>query len=322
MTFPPQLKQFVNFLLSHRQLALSLGLTFIFLAFLPGRSYPYIQSLSQPKPVVRPVNYLLLPPSSYPVNVTGVPAPYLSSRAAVVIDVDSKTVLFQKNPDLKLLPASTTKIMTALIALETYDLNDVITITTPVNTGQSMQLKTGEKITVENLLYGLLVASGNDAAVALAQNHPDGEDGFIAAMNQKAKILHLDNTHFTNAIGLDAYGHTTTVHDLALLTAEAIKTPTFKKIVATIGITVTDVDNTIVHELETINELLGKVPGVAGVKTGWTQFAGECLVAYTKRDNQEIITVVLGSFDRFAESASLINWAFSNHQWQELEATH
>jgi D-alanyl-D-alanine carboxypeptidase len=208
--------------------------------------------------------------------------------------------------------------MTGLIVLENYDLDDVVTIQSINGPGQTMDLEIGERITVKNLLYGLLVQSGNDAAAALAQFHPQGEKAFIAAMNQKAKDLHLNHTQFTNAAGLDTYGHYTTVHDLSLLAAEAMKNRTFKKMVSTQGVTVADVDNTIVHQLEAINQLLGEVPGLTGIKTGWTELAGECLVTYTQRNGQAIITVVLGSQDRFGESQALIDWAFANHSWEEV----
>lgn len=296
-------------------------LALVALSLLPGKNHYYLLNLADSKPLVRQVNYQFPPLSDYPVNQTQVPAPFLSSRSALVIDADTKTVLFEKNPDFKLLPASVTKIMTGLIVLESYPLDEIITITTVGVTGQGMKLELGERITIENLLYGLLVQSGNDAAAVLAQHHPDGEDGFIQAMNQKAQSFNLENTQFQNATGLDAYGHYTTVHDLGLLAAQAMQNPVFAKMVSISGITVSDVDNTVFHELETINQLLGKVSGLSGIKTGWTELAGECLVTYTTRDGRTIITVVLGSLDRFGESSQLIDWAFTNHQWQGPPAT-
>lgn len=200
--------------------------------------------------------------------------------------------------------------MTALIALENYSLNEVITIS-PIDTEPvKMDLETGEKITVENLLYGLLVGSANDAAVALARHFPTGEAGFIAAMNLKAKSLHLLNTQFTNPVGFDNFGQYTTVHDLSLLTAEAMQSAFFKRLVSTISITVTDVDHTISHELTSLNLLLGRVSGLAGVKTGFTHLAGECLITFIQRQNHQIITVVLASNDRFGDTSQLIDWGF------------
>jgi D-alanyl-D-alanine carboxypeptidase len=314
---------FVKFIQSRPALKSSFLLGLFFLLLLPGVNFYYNLRLTPGKPVVRPLNLQLPPTSTYPVNLNAIPAPAISARSAMVVDVQSRAILYQLNPDLKLLPASTTKIMTALIALDTYPLSQIITINSVNGEGQQMGLELGERITVENLLYGLLVQSGNDAAIALAQHHPQGEAGFIQDMNQKAQTLNLLDTQFTNPVGFDDFGHYTTVHDLSLLAAEAMKNPVLKKMVSTIGITVSDVDNTIAHELEAINELLGQVPGLAGIKTGWTELAGECLITFTKRGQHQIITTVLGSQDRFSDSQQLIDWAFTHHQWQPVPgATH
>lgn len=310
------MKRFLKYLWAIKEQRLNWILVLTVLSLIPGRNVFYDLDLGEDRPLIRPKPAVYIPVSQSPVNITGVNAPWISARGAVVIDADDKTILYSKNPDLKLLPASTTKIMTALVALQAYPLDKVINIDSVHQTGQVMKLQPGEKITVENLLYGLLVNSANDAATILAQNYPGGEDEFIKAMNQKSRDLGLVNTNFTNASGLDAYGHFTTAHDLALIAAEAMKQPVFKKIVGTLGITVADVDNTVAHSLVTINELLGKVPGLSGVKTGWTEAAGECFVAFVLRDNHQIITVVLGSADRFGETQQLIDWVYSNFSWR------
>lgn len=302
-----------------REWLINLILTALILSLVPATGQAVDEAdFFRPKTLVRPAPELNLPPTESPVNVTGVQAPRLSARAATVIDADDKTILFAKNPDLKLLPASTTKIMTALVALDVYPLDKIITIDSVHQTGQVMKLKLGERISVENLLYGLLVESANDAATVLAQNYPGGEDAFIDAMNQKAADLGLTSTHFTNASGLDAYGHYTSAHDLALMAALAMENEALRKIVGTLGVSVADSDNTLVHDLETVNELLGQVPGLIGVKTGWTALSGECFVGYVSREGRNLITVVLGSSDRFGETISLINWAYSNHRWQAV----
>ena len=312
------LKSFAGWINKNKRLKIEFILSAIFLCFIPVR-----RDLIQAKPLIRLTNYQFLPASDYPVNTTKMPAPALTARGVIVIDADSKAILYQQNPDLKLLPASTTKIMTALIALENYSLNEVITIS-PIDTEPvTMGLQTNEKITVENLLYGLLVGSANDAALALARHFPTGEAGFIAAMNLKAKNLHLRDTQFTNPVGFDNFGQYTTVHDLSLLTAEAMQSAFFKRLVSTISITVTDVDHTVSHELTSLNLLLGQVSGLSGVKTGFTQLAGECLITFVQRQNHQIITVVLGSHDRFGDTNQLIDWVFVNFSWQELSpATH
>ena len=311
---------FIHWLKTHRQIKLNFILALVILSLIPGRNKLYDLDLGETRPLVRPVSLVLPPAADNPVNTTGMPAPWLSARAAVVIDVDSKTIIYAKNPDLRLLPASTTKIMTALVVLQAYPLDKVITIDSVHQTGQVMELQPGERITVENLLYGLLVQSANDAATVLAQNYPGGEDAFIDQMNRQAQDMGLTNTHFTNAPGLDAYGHYTSAHDLALIAAKAMTNPTFKSIVNTLGITVSDADNTVSHDLTSVDELLGVVPGLVGVKTGWTELAGECFVSYVSRNGRDLITVVLGSSDRFGETTNLINWAYSNFQWQVFPA--
>ena len=293
-------------------------LLFLFLILLPTKNYYYSLDLSTNHPVVRPVNYEFLSIADYPVNHTGIKPPYLSAKSAIVIDQNSKAILYQKNPNLISPLASITKIMTALIVLDNYKLDQVVTVNNLNNIGQTMGLEIGEQITVENLLYGLLIQSGNDAAYVLANIYQGGKNEFVKAMNDKAKELRLYDTQFQNPAGLDSYGHYSTVHDIAILSATAMKNSTFKKIVGTKTITVTDINHTIIHELKTINDLLGKVSGLKGVKTGWTELAGECLVTYIERGNKKIITVILGSQDRFGESSQLINWVFNNHQWIEV----
>jgi serine-type D-Ala-D-Ala carboxypeptidase (penicillin-binding protein 5/6) len=314
------MKAFFNFIVSSKRLKTNFILALLVASFLPARNYYNSLKIDRLKPLVRPINQQAYSISKYPLNHTGQPAPYLSAQSAIVVDVNSKAILYTKNPDQKLLPASITKIMTALIALETYNLDDLVTVKSLEGVeGQIMELELGEQITVENLLYGLLVQSGNDAAIVLAQFHPEGRIGFVEAMNDKLVNLNLHDTQFQNPSGLDEYGHYTTVHDLSLFAAHAMESNTFTKMVNTQNITVFNTDHSIIHELETINQLLGKISGLKGVKTGWTELAGECLVTDTERGHREIITVVLGSLDRFGESQSLIDWAFTNHQWIEVQ---
>ena len=312
------MKSFLQLIKARKNLTFKFIIVFLFLISLPGANYFNQLDLVKLKPVINSTDYQLPSPAEYPVNQTKAPAPMLSARGGVVIDADSKTIIYAHNPDLWLLPASTTKIMTALVALDNYSLEDVVTVSEIITEPVKMGLFPGEKITVNNLLYGLLVGSANDAALALAAHHPQGETGFVKAMNQKAADLNLTNTQYTNPIGLDNYGQYTTVHDLSLLTAAAMGQPVFRSIVNTIKYTVTDVDKTKIHELENINELLGQIPGLVGVKTGYTELAGECLVTYVTRQNHSIITVVLASGDRFGESQRLIDWVFTNFVWQSL----
>lgn len=258
-------------------------------------------------------------PAPYPENKTGVyPGYEISASGVVVFDVESGVTLYARNSEAQLLPASTTKIMTALVALEHYQLDDVVTVATVANSGAVMGLVPGEKITVENLLYGALVQSGNDAAWALAEHYPGGVEQFVAAMNEKATSLHLTSTHFTNPAGYDHPEHKTTAMDLTRLAAFALTNRTIKRIVGIPQITISDVTHTRFHPLTNVNTLLGKIPGVAGIKTGWTEEAGENLVTLIERDGHRVIVVVLKSRNRFADTESLINWIFANYEWKDF----
>src|SRR3989344_3008328 len=258
-------------------------------------------------------------PAPYPVNATGVyPGSEITASGIVIVDVDSAVVMYQRNANLLLSPASTTKIMTALVALDSYDLGEVVTIKNLLTDGQTMKLFVGEKMMVENLLYGTLVMSGNDAAYALADHYPGGVDGFVSAMNEKAKALKLTQTHFTNPMGFDNPNHKTSAMDLANLARVALSNPVIAKMVAIPQITIADVTHTYYHPLKNVNELLGKIPGVGGIKTGWTEEAGENLVTLVDRNGHNVILVVLHSEDRFAETTVLIGWIFGNYQWEDF----
>ncbi len=288
----------------------------LFFVFSPG--VKILERISSSAgPLTRVLPFATPSPAPYPTNTTGIyPGFEISAAGVVVYDVASGVTLFGRNTDVSLFPASTTKIMTALVALEHYGLDDVVHVQTVANTGAVMGLVPGERITVENLLYGALVQSGNDAAWALAEHFPGGVEKFVEAMNKKAADLHLVNTHFTNPVGFDDPNHTMTAIDLTRLAAYALTNKTIVKIVAIPQITISDVTHTQFHPLTNVNTLLGKIPGVAGIKTGWTEEAGENLVTLVERDNHKVIIVVLKSLNRFADTEGLINWVFGNYSWQ------
>jgi len=292
----------------------------------PGQNYYLVVQSDYKKIPVRPLNFELPSPSLYPTNFTGQKPPSLTARSVIIMDKNSSVIIYSKNENLWVLPASTVKIMTALVALDYYQPEDILTVGEVNDFGQTMKLIKGERITVKNLLYGLLVASANDAALVLAQNYPGGQKAFVTAMNKKAAALNLGNTYFANPTGLDSdeegklladFSYTTAL-DLARLTTEAFKNPLFTQIIQTEKITVTDVYGRITHQLFNINQLLGKVEGLKGGKTGWTEEAGECLVAYTEKEGRGIITVILGSRDRFGETKKLIDWVFANYRWIDI----
>lgn len=297
----------------------------VFFLFPSNSWYSVIQANYQP-PKTQTMDLELPPLADYPLNYTGIAAPWITVRSAVIMDRDSAVVIFAKNEEVQLLPASTVKLMTALVASEHYDLDDVLIVGKANNFGQDMKLVEGERITVGSLLYGVLVASANDAAILLAQSYPGGTEGFVNAMNEKAKGLNLKKTYFANPTGLDVdeedgllldSSYSTSL-DLARLAGVVMKDLSLRKMVGTREAVVTDVSGEIRHYLYNLNELLHWLPGMKGVKTGWTEEAGECLVGYVEREGRGVITVVLGSKDRFGETARLIDWAFINHQWQTI----
>jgi D-alanyl-D-alanine carboxypeptidase (penicillin-binding protein 5/6) len=253
-----------------------------------------------------------------PVLVGTSEVPLLSGESVLAVDLTSGVSLYEKNPDSPLLPASTTKIITALVAMDYYPDDEILTIGSIKIDGQKMGLQPGEKISAKSLLYGLLVYSANDAAEALAQGYPGGRDLFIEAMNIKAKELSLYKTNFKNPSGLDGNTQVTTARDLARVAEIAMQNPRFAQIVGTKQIEVASLDGKIVHKLTNINELLGEVPGIMGVKTGWTENARENLVTYMERDGHQVIITLLGSQDRFGETKEIIEWIFTNYQWQEV----
>ncbi|KKQ91998.1 MAG: hypothetical protein UU16_C0048G0017 [Candidatus Woesebacteria bacterium GW2011_GWA2_40_7] len=256
---------------------------------------------------------------SNPVPLLNSPFPILSAQGVMAVDLISGVPLYEKNADQRFLPASTTKIITALVALDSYPLDQVLTVGVGVKViGQKMGLFKGEQIKVEDLLYGLLVYSANDAALVLAQNYDGGYDNFIVAMNTKAKKLSLTNSHFDNPVGLDTNDQYATARDLVRASEVAMRDPVFARMVGTKQITFKDVSGKFSYNLRNINELLGNVPGVMGVKTGWTENARENLVTYIERDNHKVMIAVLGSQDRFGETKELIDWIFTNYEWQEV----
>lgn len=243
--------------------------------------------------------------------------PKINSRYAVVIDKNNKTVIYGKNENTKTKMASTTKIMTCLVVLENANLRDIVEISAKAagTGGSKLKFKKGDKISVNDLLYGLMLRSGNDAAVALAEHVGGNIEGFATLMNKKAVELGLKNTHFETPHGLDSDNHYTTPYELALLTAYALENNIFKTIVGTksCSININGIPRTIFNT----NELLGNLNGVYGVKTGFTNGAGRCLVTAIKRENLDAICVVLGADtkkDRTADSVKLIEYTFKNYE--------
>lgn len=235
-----------------------------------------------------------------------------SSKALVIYDATSRVVLLSKNDNLRFSPASTTKIMTALVALDHYDPATVLTANSLENNPDSskMGLFVGEKMSVLNLIYGMLLPSGGDAAEVLAENYPGGKDAFVNAMNEKAKEMGLLNSYFTDPAGYNDTNYTT-AYDLAQIGAAALKNKTLANIVSTKKIVVFNDDGTIPHTLVNLNELLG-IPGVTGIKTGFTNEAEGVLATSFLHEGQEYVIIVLRSKDRFQDTLELINGVLSD----------
>jgi len=261
-------------------------------------------------------------------NSESVKQPVLNSRNAIVIDRDSKTILYGKNENKQVPMASTTKIMTAIVLLENLGENYNLKLDTEIEVckqaasigGSRLGLKTGDKITVNDLLYGLMLCSGNDAAIQIAVSVSGSVENFGNLMNKKAEELGLKNSHFITPHGLDEEEHYTTAYELALIADYALNIEKFSEVVKTKTHTVTINGNS--KTITNTNELLGYLDGVNGVKTGFTNGAGRCLVTSVERNGFNIITVVLGADTkkfRTKDSISLIEYVYSNYELVNLE---
>lgn len=247
--------------------------------------------------------------ADYPILKTSF-LPQISARGAIIMDAASGVVLFEKNPNLRFSSASTTKIMTALTALEYFELEDMLTVKQATNEGVILGLKPGQQMTFENLLYALLLPSTNDTALTIAQNYEGSDAAFVEKMNENARKFNLYNTHFDDPAGLLDDGDYTTPLDLARLASIAIKNETFAKVVSTKNRTIADSAGNS-YKLNNLNKLLG-IDGVEGIKTGYTEAAGQVLVTSKEEKGKTIIIVVMGSKDRFADTQKLINLVSDN----------
>ena len=287
-------------------------ISFFILFFLVSSTIIYADDINEPLNDDSLINDTIVETTSKPDEF-----PNINSRAAIVIDRNSNTILYGKNEKEKRKMASTTKIMTCIIVLENGNLNDIVEVSKKsAGTGGSrLGLKTGDKITVKDLLYGLMLCSGNDAAVALAEHVGGSIEDFSKLMNDKASKLNLENTHFVTPHGLDNDEHYTTAYELALLSNYALKNKDFAQIVGTKSYTVTI--NNYTKTLSNTNELLGTLNGIYGIKTGFTNGANRCLVTACKRGNMDIICVVLGADTknfRTKDSIKLIEYVFKEYE--------
>jgi D-alanyl-D-alanine carboxypeptidase (penicillin-binding protein 5/6) len=234
--------------------------------------------------------------------------PEISAQAAAVLDTSSGRFLYEKESDRRMKIASTTKIMTALVVLENADREEVVRIKRDhYAIGSSMYLREGEELRVRDLLYGLMLMSGNDAALALADHCAGGKEEFAKLMNKKAEEIEMSNSSFRNPHGLDEDGHYSTARDMALLAAYAMKNDVFREIVGTKSGHIAG------RYMKNHNRLLTQIDGATGLKTGYTTSAGRCLVSSVERDGREIIVVTLNAPDDWRDHAALYKRAFDSY---------
>lgn len=251
-----------------------------------------------------------------PLPIKGLKAgePLSYAGESILIDILTSKILYGKNSDKKAPIASLTKIMTAIIAIENYNLDEVITVPKEAisQKGATIFLREGEKMTVLNLLYGLLLYSGNDAAFTLASKM--GVDNFVLKMNEKAKKLGL-NINYEDPTGLSEKNKAV-VKDLGFLTIYALRNKTFAKIVSTNEKEIWAVDKSFKHILRNTNRLLRDYPGTYGVKTGYTEEAQHCLIVANARGGHKILSMVLNHpSDQFEETRRLLNWVYDAYVW-------
>lgn len=250
----------------------------------------------------------------------------INAKAAILIEEKTGKILYEMNADERLAPASITKIMTLILVMEALE-EGKIALDTKVTAsehaaslgGSQIWLESGEVMTIDELLRATVIASANDATVALAEAVAGSEESFVAMMNEKAKALGMKNTSFVNSYGLDADGHLTTAHDIAIMSAELIKHPLIKEYSSVKMDSLRDGES----ELVNTNKLIRYYEGCFGLKTGTTGKAGSCLSAVAERQGLTLIAVVLGaptSKDRFSGTAKLLDYGFANYSFTEVTA--
>lgn len=244
----------------------------------------------------------------------GQAGPRLSADAAVLYDLDSRQVLVDKRAFVSMAPASTTKILTCLVVLENASLDEIVEVTPNAArvSGARIGIRAGQRITVEELLYGLMLHSGNDAAIALAEHVGGSVSGFAELMNARARQLGALATNFVNPHGLTAPGHRTTALDLAIIAAAALEHPQFRELVSCREREIGSLDPAWTKLVRNTNQLLWSYEGADGIKTGTTREAGLCLVASATREGRRLVAVVLHSGDRWGDGARLLSHGFES----------
>ena len=253
-------------------------------------------------------SFILLPRSAFALDI--------SAKGYVLLEADSTHIVCGKNEHTRLPMASTTKIMTALVVLENAELDDIVTIEPCMVgiEGSSIYIHPGERLTVEELLYALLLESANDASVALAIHVSGSVDSFADLMNEKAKEMGLTNTHFTNPHGLDNVDHYTTPYELGIIATQALKNEIFAKIVSTKSITIPLNNGEGTRVLVNHNRLLRSYDGATGIKTGYTKHCGRCLVSSATRNGVTLVCVTLNAPNDWQAHKELLDYGFTQYE--------
>ena len=254
---------------------------------------------------------------SYNVSAARAEEISVSAKSAVVMEASTGRVLYQKNAFEKMPMASTTKIMTALVAIENSNLDDRVTVSPNASgiEGSSIWLSPGETMTLSDLLFGLMLASGNDAAVAIAEHVGGDVETFVGMMNDKAREIGAYNTHFANPHGLPADNHYTTAYDLALISAYAMQNKIFREVVKTQYKTLPWEGHEWDRVVKNKNKILWNYEGGNGIKTGFTKEAGRCLSAAAEREGMQLVSVVLCAPDMFNDCMALMDYGFKNYDY-------
>lgn len=243
----------------------------------------------------------------------------ITAQSVLAIDLNSGSRLVDYQAEKLMSPASTTKLMTALVARRMYHPDRILTVRPDLKIeGHVIGFGVGEKQTVSSLIKAILINSGNDAAEILAQNHPQGSGAFIDEMNLLAGELGMNQTAFANASGLDSNDQFTTAYDLSILAREVLKDPFLTKLVRTEKTQITDISGKIKHELYNTNILLGKRPDVFGIKTGTTEKAGQVLISLVRKEDREILIILMNSESRYSETEWIIDQVFASYDWYQL----
>lgn len=242
------------------------------------------------------------------------------AEAAALIDVKSGRLLYSQQGDKRMRIASLTKIMTAIVAIEQGKLSDPVKVSRNAfgKEGSSIYLKLGEEMSLQHMLYGLMLRSGNDAATAIAEHVGGSEEGFVLLMNEKARELGMEHSHFMNPHGLDNNEHYSTANDMALLAAYALQNPVFREIVKTEVKKVPNPSEAWDHVWTNKNKMLNIYDGADGVKTGYTKIAKRCLVSSATRNGQQLAVVTLNDPNDWKDHSALLDWGFANYKLTEL----